>query len=446
MNSRSPGKKLTPPRIMALGFATLILLGTIFLALPISIHEGKHISIIDAFFTATSAACVTGLVVKDTLNDFTVFGQAVILILVQLGGIGFMTAATWVALLLRRKISLRERLILKEAMNQNDMQGVVRLTRRVLFYALTMEGVAALVFAAYWSNDMPLGRAIYHGIFHSVSLFNNAGFELFGEFRGMTPFVEDVVLNVVSMILIVSGGIGFIVMSELIEYKEKRKLSLHAKIVLSATGILIMLGALVVFVFEYTNIGTLGPLHEGSKVLASFFSSVSLRSSGTNTIDISAMRQGTQFFMMLMMFIGAAPGSTGGGIRITTFVILLGAVVTMMRGREDVVMFRNTIPKEQVYKALTITILAVFVVTIATMILSLTQDAPFLAILFETTSAFGTVGLSMGLTQELTITGKLIIIIIMFLGRLGPLTLAYALQSKVSKELYRYPKGTIYIG
>jgi trk system potassium uptake protein TrkH len=215
---------------------------------------------------------------------------------------------------------------------------------------------------------------------------------------------------------------------------------------LSLSGILLAIGALVIFVFEYTNPLTFGPLPDGSKILASLFQSTSLRSSGTNTVDIASMRQGTQFFMVLMMFIGAAPGSTGGGIKITTFAILIGAVLTMLRGKEDVVLFRNRINPDQVYKATTLTIMAVFMVTIAAMVLSTTQDRPFLMILFETTSAFGTVGLSMGLTQQLTVSGKILIIFVMFIGRLGPLTLAYALQPKIKKDLYRHPEGKIMIG
>lgn len=438
--------RFSPPQVLALGFASIILLGSLLLWLPFTSPPGKSISYIDALFTATSATCVTGLVVADTVNDLTVFGQVVILILIQLGGLGFMTSATWFAMMLGRRISLRERLVLKESMNQTSMEGIVRLSRRVIIYSLTMEVVAACVYTWRWSAEMPLGRAAYYGIYHSVSLFNNAGFELFGGFRSMTLYVDDIVVNLVSMLLVVAGGIGFIVLSDLIEYRNTRKLSLHSKVVLTGSGLLIMLGAIVIFVFEYTNSATLAPLNDGSKVLASFFQSVSLRSSGTNTIDIAGLRQGTQFFMIVLMFIGAAPGSTGGGIKITSFAILIGAVITMIRGREDIVLFRHRIAKDQVYRATTITILSVFLLSLSTMLLSTMHPRPFLMILFETVSAFGTVGLSMGLTQDLTLIGKIIIIVIMFMGRLGPVTLAYALQPKIKKELYRHPEGKILIG
>ncbi|MDF2814980.1 MAG: synthase subunit [Paenibacillus sp.] len=446
MKALSSFLKLSPPKIMAAGFALIILLGSILLVLPIASPEGKTVSFLDALFTATSAACVTGLVVLDTANDFTVFGQVVILFLMQLGGLGFMTAATWFAILLRRRISLKERIVLKEAMNQNAIEGIVRLARRVMLYSLTIEGIGAFFYTIHWSYEFSLGKAIYFGIFHSVSLFNNAGFELLGGFRSLTPYVDSLIVNIVSIALVICGGIGFIVMSDLIEFRKTRLLSLHSKVVLSLSGILLAIGALVIFVFEYTNPLTFGPLPDGSKILASLFQSTSLRSSGTNTVDIASMRQGTQFFMVLMMFIGAAPGSTGGGIKITTFAILIGAVLTMLRGKEDVVLFRNRINPDQVYKATTLTIMAVFMVTIAAMVLSTTQDRPFLMILFETTSAFGTVGLSMGLTQQLTVSGKILIIFVMFIGRLGPLTLAYALQPKIKKDLYRHPEGKIMIG
>ncbi|MNI40785.1 Ktr system potassium uptake protein B [compost metagenome] len=262
----------------------------------------------------------------------------------------------------------------------------------------------------------------------------------------MTLYVDDWGINVISIIIVILGGIGFIVMADLIEYPQTRKLSLHSKVVLTASGILLLLGSIVIYIFEFSNIRTLGPLSWDSKILASLFQSVSLRSAGANTIDISALREGTQFFMIILMFIGAAPGSTGGGIKITTFAILVGAVVSMIRGKEDVVMFRYRLPKDSIYKATTIAMMGVFVVIIATMILSMTQDHHFLMLLFETVSAFGTVGLSMGLTTDLTTSGKILIVIMMFLGRLGALTLAYALQPNSKKELYRHPEGKITIG
>jgi len=436
--------KLSPPRVLALGFALIILIGAVLLSLPVSSIDGLPPTFIDALFTAASATCVTGLIVLDTSSQYSMFGQIVIIALVQLGGIGFMTAATWFAIAVKRKISLRERLILKESMNQSELHGIVSLIRRVAFYSLTIEAAGALVFAIKWSAEMPWGQAFYYGIFHSISLFNNAGFLLFPSFM---PYVEDYVVNIVSILLILLGGLGFIVMAELISYpKEKKRLSLHSKIVLSMTGLLLVFGALVIFVFEFTNKMTFAPLDWDAKILASFFQSVSLRSSGTNTVDVDGLRQATQFFMILMMFIGASPGSTGGGIKITTFAILITAVYTMIRGREDVVLFRQRVNPTLVQRSITVTLLSVFMVVFASMMLAVTENLPFLSILFETTSAFGTVGLSTGITSQLTPFGKSVIVVMMFIGRIGPVTLAYALQSKIQKDLYRYPEGKIMIG
>ncbi|MBY0012485.1 TrkH family potassium uptake protein [Paenibacillus typhae] len=438
--------KLSPPQILVGGFAAVILIGTLLLMLPFASASGHSLRFIDALFTATSATCVTGLVVVDTGTHFSLFGQIVILLLIQVGGLGFMTMATLFALLLKRKISLRDRLILQEAMNQSSMEGIVRLIRRVLVYSLVIETVGAVLLALRWAADMPLGRALYYGVFHAVSMFNNAGFDLFGEYRSLTAYASDSVVNLVVMVLIVSGGIGFIVMADLIEYRKSRRLQLHSKVVLSMTGALILTGAVVIFVFEFTNTRTLGPLNFGGKIWTSFFQSVTPRTAGANTVDISGMRQATQFFIIILMFIGASPGSTGGGIKTTTFTLMIGAVVSMLRGREDIVLFRYRLAQERVFKALTITLLALLLIVSVSMVLSTTEGRPFLMILFETTSAFATVGLSMGLTPELSDAGKILLCLTMFAGRLGLLTLAYALGPKQGKPLYKYPEGKMIIG
>ncbi|GIP54782.1 TrkH family potassium uptake protein [Paenibacillus vini] len=438
--------RFSPPQVLVLGFAFIILAGSLLLMLPISSSTGESLPFIDAFFTATSATCVTGLVVVDTGTYFSTFGQVVIMLLIQVGGLGFMTMATLFALVFKRKISLKDRLLLQEAMNQNTMEGIVRLIRKVLMYSLIIESCAALLFTIRWSFDMPIGRALFFGIFHGVSMFNNAGFDLFGEYRSLTQYVNDPVVNLVTMFLIVSGGLGFIVLSDLIEFRQRRKLSLHSKVVLSMTATLILVGALVIFVFEFTNSNTLQPLDWGGKIWSSFFQSVTPRTAGANTVDIGGLRQATQFFMIILMFIGASPSSTGGGIKTTTFTILVGAVISMIRGRSDLVLFRYRLAQERIFKAVTITMLALFLVIAVAMVLSTTEDASFLSILFETTSAFGTVGLSMGLTGKLTIAGKIIISFTMFAGRLGLLTLAYALGPKKGKELYRHPEGKMIIG
>ncbi|MNM23450.1 Ktr system potassium uptake protein B [compost metagenome] len=438
--------KLSPPQILVIGFALIIMIGALLLMLPVSHTQGQGISFLDAVFTATSAVCVTGLVVHDTGTFFSIFGQVVIMVLIQIGGLGFMTMATLFALVFRRRISLRERLVLQEAMNQSSMEGIVRLIRSVLIYSLVIEGGAAILLTIRWAFDMPFGRAVFFGLFHAVSMFNNAGFDLFGNYRSLTGYTSDPVVNVIVMFLIVSGGIGFIVMSDLIGYRQGRRLSLHTKVVLTSTAALIGIGALVLFVFEFTNTRTLGSLNFGGKVWGALFQSVTPRTAGANTLDLTGLRQASQFFIIILMFIGASPGSTGGGIKTTTFTIMLGAVIAMLRGRDDIVLFRYRLSQERVFKALTITVLALLLIGTVTMLLSTTEEMPFLDLLFETTSAFATVGLSLGVTPELSGAGKVLIALTMFAGRLGVLTLAYALGPKQGKPLYRYPEGKMIIG
>ncbi|WP_123043506.1 TrkH family potassium uptake protein [Cohnella candidum] len=436
----------SPPKLLVLGFALIILVGAELLTLPIASAAGHSTRWIDALFTATSATCVTGLVVVDTGTYYSTFGQLVILSLIQIGGLGFMTMATLFAVFLKRRISLKERLVLQEALNQSSIEGIVRLVRKVLFYTLCIEAAGAVSFTLRFMFDMSPGRALYYGIFHAVSFFNNAGFDIMGHFRSFTMYVGDPVMNLTAALLIFLGGIGFVVLADLVEYRTKRKLSLHSKVALSMSGLLIAAGAVIIFIFEYTNSLTMGPLSFGEKVLAAFFQSVSPRTAGVNTVDLASLRQATQFILIVLMFIGASPGSTGGGIKTTTFAALIGAVNTMIRGKEDVVMFNYRLAKERVYKALTVTLFALALVMVATMVLSTTEDHQFLMILFEVTSAFGTVGLTMGLTPELTLVGKIIIILMMFIGRLGPLTLSYAIAPKPGRVLYRNAEGKIIIG
>jgi trk system potassium uptake protein TrkH len=436
----------SPPRTLTLGFALIILLGAQLLTLPIASADGQPTRWIDALFTATSATCVTGLVVVDTGTYYSTFGQLVILALIQVGGLGFMTMATLFTLFLKRRVSLREKLILQEALNQTSLEGIVRLVRKVLIYAVTIEAVGAALFTIRFLFDMSPGRAAYYGVFHAVSFFNNAGFDLIGQFRSLTPYVGDPLVNLVTMALIVLGGLGFVVLDDVVGFRKKRRLSLHSKVVLSMTAFLIVFGTIVIFIFEYTNPLTMKPLGFGEKLLAAMMQSVSPRTAGVNTLDIGSLRQATQFFIVILMFIGASPGSTGGGIKTTTFTALLGAVFAMIRGKDDVVLFQYRLAQERVYKAITVTLFSLALVVTATMILSTTEDRPFLKLLFEVTSAFGTVGLTTGITTTLTLAGKIIIVLMMFIGRLGPLTLTYALAPKPGRVLYRQAEGKIIIG
>lgn len=442
--------RISPPQVLALGFACMIAMGALLLKLPSATEAGESTRFIDALFTAASATCVTGLVVLDTSTHWSLFGESVIITLIQVGGVGFMAMGTLIALAFKRRISLKQRIILQESLNQSSMNGIVRLIRKVLLFTFVIEGAGALLLSLRFSSDMPAGQAVYYGIWHSISMFNNAGFDLFGSITGpfssFTSYVADPLVNLVVICLTILGGIGFIVIADLIPSMNRRKLMLHTKIVLATTALLLIIGTIVIFTFEFTNPATLGPLNWTGKFFSSFFQAAVPRTAGPNTLDIGALRQASQFFIILLMFIGASPGSTGGGIKTTTFAVLIGAIIAMVRGKEDVVFFRSRLSKERVYKAITLTLLSLFIVIIASMGLSTTEDHSFLEILFEVTSAFSTVGLSMGLTPELTDIGKIMITALMFIGRLGPLTMAYALTPRAEKELYKYPEGKITIG
>ncbi|MEH7333456.1 TrkH family potassium uptake protein [Neobacillus drentensis] len=440
-------KFFDPPKILVLGFAIIILIGAVLLTLPSSTTDGKGLSFLNGLFTATSATCVTGLVVVDTGTTFTTFGQLVILFLIQVGGLGFMTFATLFAFLLGKRISLKERILLQESLNNLSMEGIVRLARRILIFTAVIEFVGALLLAIRFSFDMPLGKAIYFGIFHSISNFNNAGFDLMGEFHSLTSYVDDPTVTLTVCALITLGGIGFIVMNELFEFRKSKRLSLHSKVVIMTSLFLLAVGTIGIFFLELTNEKTLKPLSLHGKVLGSLFQSVTARTAGANTLNIGDLTHTSLLLIIFLMFIGASPGSTGGGIKTTTFTTLIGAVWSQIRGKEDVIFYRQRIVYETIYKALTVTVSGLFLVMITTFILTITeQGKDFLMILFESTSAFATVGLSMGLTPELSAVGKGVIIFAMFAGRVGPLTIAFAVTMRRNPDAFRYPKGKIMIG
>lgn len=436
-----------PSKALVTGFATIILLGGFLLTLGVATVDGKGLSWINALFTATSATCVTGLVVVDTGTTFTLFGQLVILGLIQVGGLGFMTFATLFAFIIGKRISLKERLVLQEALNHMSIEGIVRLVRRILMFTFVIEFVGGILLAIRFAFDMPLPKAIYYGFFHSISNFNNAGFDLMGEFRSLTAYVEDPLVTLVVCTLITLGGIGFIIMNEVYEYRETRRFSLHTKIVFLMTSILIVSGTVLIFILEMGNPKTLQPFSFFGKWLASLFQSITPRTAGSNTLSIGDLTQSTQFLMIFLMFVGASPGSTGGGIKTTTFTTLLGAVWSQIKGKDDVIFFHQRIIQQTIYKALTVTVSGLFIVMLATSILTITEGGKdFLMILFEATSAFGTVGLSMGLTPDLSLIGRIVIILTMFAGRVGPLTIAFAVTMNRKPDPYKYPKGKIIIG
>ncbi|CDF58473.1 TrkH family potassium uptake protein [Thermobrachium celere] len=440
--------KFQPVQILALGFAAVILIGSILLSLPIASRDGNPTDYIDALFTATSAVCVTGLVTVDTGTHYSLFGQIVIMLLIQIGGIGFMTFATLIALILGKKISLRERLIMQEAYNTFNIQGVVKLALYVIGITFSIELLGAVALSTQFIPKYGLLKGLYFGLFHAVSAFCNAGFDLIGNFQSLTPYVENTVVNLTVCALIIFGGIGFAVLTEVINYRKTKKLSLHAKVVLSATAFLIIIGMILFLVLEYNNPKTLGQLSMKGKLLASLFASVTPRTAGFNTISTSDMTTAGKFLTIILMFIGASPGSTGGGIKTSTAFLLFMTVVAVVQGKEDTEIYEKRINKSYVYRALGITMISFIIVIAVTMVLSIVQNGEFIEFLYEATSAFATVGLTLGLTTRLTLIGKIIIIITMYIGRVGPLTITMAIAHKqhTTTNLIKYPEDKILIG
>jgi trk system potassium uptake protein TrkH len=436
--------QLSPPKVLALGFASVILGGAILLRLPFASASGEGTDVLTALFTATSAVCVTGLVVVDTGTHYSPWGHAIILGLIQIGGLGFMSMATLFFLLMGRRIGLSSRILIREAFNQLDAAGVVRLVRNVFIFTAVTEGCFALVLAWRWAGDVGLYRGVWLGLFHAVSAFNNAGFDLFGGFRSLTGFVEDPVVVLAVTSLIILGGIGFSVVVNVWD-SRMRPLTTHTRLTLRVTGILIVTGTLLILLLEGTNL--LAPLAWPGKVLAAYFQAVTPRTAGFNTLDIGGLRSATQFFLVILMFIGASPASTGGGIKTTTFGLLAAAVWSQGRGREEVVILGRRIPVEQVNRALAVALVSVGLVVTVTLLLCLTEQADFLTVLFEAVSAFGTVGLSMGITPKLSAVGRLLVVLTMYAGRVGPLTLVFALaQSRRPQNGVKHVEDRVLIG
>lgn len=431
-----------PPQLLAIAFILSMVLGTILLKLPIA--TSKAISWVDALFTATSAITVTGLITVDTGSVYTLFGEIVILVLIQLGGLGVMTIAVLIYILLGKKIGMRQRLIIQQALNQPSVGGVIRLVKKVVYYSLVIEGAATCFLALDWGPQFGWGKGIYYSIFHSVSAFNNAGFSIWS--NNLMSFVNDPVVNIVITILFIMGGVGFTVLAELWGGHDFHRLSLHTKLMVTGTVILSILSMIVVFILEYDNPNTIGPMSTPGKIWASYFQAVTPRTAGFNTLDTGGLSHATQFFIMILMFIGAGSASTGGGIKLTTFIVLLLSTLAFLQGRKDITVFQRTIKFRIVQKSLALTMLSMLFVSLSAFILTITEhSAPFLEIMFEVISAFGTVGLSMGLTPELSVIGKLVVVIIMFCGKIGPLTLAFSF-AKSRKANIRYPESDVLTG
>lgn len=445
--------KMQPTQIMVLGFATIIVIGALLLNLPIATQSGESIGFLDALFTATSAVCVTGLVVVDTATYWSIFGQVVIIGLIQIGGLGFMTATTLFALLIKKKINLRERLLIQESLNQGDLSGLVKLTRYVIIMTLTVEGIGALLLSTVFIPQFGLGRGIWYSIFHAISAFCNAGFDLMGSvsgpFSSLTAYVNNFTLTMTISILIILGGIGFPVMLDIIKMRKFSKFNLHSKIALISTAILIPIGTIFMFFVEFNNPDTLGKLDFGGKLLASFFQSVTARTAGFNTIDLSLMHQASIFIMIILMFIGASPASTGGGIKTTTLATLILAVKSFVYDKSDIEVFGRRVENSTVRKSLGIFVLGITVVVFGMLVISLSEPHFTLVdVGFEVVSAIATVGLSIGGSPSLSIIGKIFIMIFMFMGRVGSLTILMAISSKGMKkhQTIRYPEGKIIVG
>ena len=436
--------KLSPAQFLVLGYLVVITIGTFLLMLPQASTTRGSIGFLTALFTATSATCVTGLIVVNTSTAFTVFGQVIIMVLIQVGGLGIMTMSTLIALILGKKISLKERILIQEDLNQFKISGLLRLIQYVIALTLSIQGIGALFLFIRLRNDYSIFRSIYFSIFHAISAFNNAGFDLFG--TSLEGYFGDPIINLTVISLIVLGGLGFAVIVELLGWEGKKKFSLQTKLVLTVTGLLTIVSFAIIFVLETGNLNTIADASLGDKIISSFFLSITPRTAGFNTIPTGSLRSTTLFFIVIAMFIGASPGSTGGGIKTTTFGLIIVTAFNKIRNKKDIEFYERRVDYEIVFKALTIILLALAIVLLMTFILTITEDGQFLEILFEVVSAFGTVGLSTGITGELSSIGRVLIIITMFLGRVGPLTLALALGQKVRHGKYRYPQEKIMVG
>lgn len=440
---------LNPAQVLALGFSGVILLGALLLDLPIASKSFESVGFINALFTATSAVCVTGLVVVDTATHWTLFGQLVILILIQIGGLGFMTMATMFALVVGKKISLKSRLVMQEALSHQNISGVVRVTINVLIMTFTLESIGAVLLATRFVPDFGLGHGIFLSIFHSVSAFCNAGFDLMGNFSSLTAYVSDPVVNFTVMGLIVTGGLGFTILSDIVMKRDFKTLQLNTKLAVTVTTVLIAVGTAFFFLVEYSNPYTLGPLNLLDKLQAALFQAVTPRTAGFNTLPTDQLTMSSLLMTMVLMFIGGCPASTAGGIKTTTFGLILFNIGSVIGGYEETVMFKRRVSQVLISRALALMSLALALVIMVTMILSFNErDLGFMALLFETVSAFGTVGLSTGITPTLSDISKLVIAVTMFFGRLGPMTLVMALarRQSLNRALVRYPENKVNVG
>ena len=443
-------KSLSATKIIAIAFAAIIFLGACLLNLPAASRSGESSGFLTALFTATSATCVTGLVVQDTWLQWSGFGQCVILLLIQVGGLGFMSAATLLVFLLRKRIGLKQRLVMAQALSISDMDGIVRLQKTVLVGSFLVEGIGALILFARFLPEYGLGNALRWSVFHSVSAFCNAGFDIFGVLQpdaGLILFQSDPVVLLTLCCLIVIGGLGFLVWQEVQQKRSFRRLSVYARLVLLTTFALIVVGWIILCLLEWDNPRTLGPMSVGDKLLNGLFQSVTLRTAGFASIDQAGLTEGGKAVSIVWMLIGGSSGSTAGGLKTVSFVVLILFMAARARGRESVCVFRRTIPQGQVLDAMTIGIILIFLAIFGGIFISSTSDVSVTDGVFEAVSALATVGLTAGATRVMSVPAKLLIILYMYFGRVGVLTISLGfLAGNRAEERYRYAETKLLIG
>ncbi len=435
-------KRLNPLVVISLSFLSVIFIGTFLLMLPCSSKENTQL--IDALFTSTSAVCVTGLVTCNTLTHWTTVGHIIILCLIQIGGLGFMTMATAAVMLVGRKISLESRLIVKEQFNQNKYSGMVKLLKRIIILTFIIEFIGSVLLSIAFIPIYGI-KGIWLGIFHSISAFCNAGFDITG--NSITDFKSDILINITISLLVIMGGLGFNTLIDIKNHYRTMKFNIQTKLILIISSFLIILGTILIFLTEYNNISTIGNDSLGTKILESFFQSVILRTAGFNSFDISKISEGTAFIMIIFMFIGASPGSTGGGIKTTTVGVLFLSCLSEFHQKRDITVFKKRISYSTVRKSLVIVMSATTWICITTLILYFIEKKSFICVMYETVSAFATVGVSMGITSDLSFYSKLLLCLTMYIGRVGFLTLATALLGNHSYENnYKYCEVDLTVG
>lgn len=434
-------RKISPPLVIAGSFFFLIVLGTILLKLPMA--ATVPLSWTDALFTATSATTVTGLSVFDPGTTLTLFGEIVLLVLIQCGGIGLMTFAVAVLILLRKKIGLQNRVYLQESFTQPSIGGVVKLVKLILIFVFSVEAVAVVLLSLYWIPEYGVKEALNLSVFHVISAFNNAGFSLFPD--NLMSFAGDPVVLILLSSLFIIGGIGFTVVIDVFQKKTIRSWSLHTKMMIFGTVIINALATILIFALEYGNPDSLGGLPLREKLLSSYFAAVTPRTAGFNVFDYGTLEDPTLLFTMVLMFIGAGSASTASGIKLTTFIVVLLAAYSFLKSQREPEILGRSIRLETILRSLAITTISLLLVVGFAFLLTITEKLPFLPLIFEVVSAFGTVGLSMGITGQLSDLGEILLSLTMFIGRIGPLTLFFVLM-KPKREHFRYPYDQIFTG